>query len=148
MCQTTGMTNTASNLTNRINIYAGSCVSCGSKVEAGTGHLVSKDGGRWSVAHGNTSPAGRACPGQVTIVAAVPAPAYRYVGMTWAQVMEANEFFDGEDEPRTAARRRWERESGMFCPRHGDRDIHDDTCWECNVERHEAAMDRLDAARG
>jgi hypothetical protein len=31
----------------------------------------------------------------------------QYVGKTWAQVMEENEFFDGETEIEAAAKERW-----------------------------------------
>ena len=117
------------------NRYPGTCAACGGPVPAGAG-FVRRVNGRWIVGHAP-------CPGMVEpMTRPVLHSTYRYAGMTWPQVDEANEFFDGEVEIRAAARAEWERRSGMFCPRHGDSFAPGDaSCWECRMEADERRRD-------
>lgn len=156
--------------TTRPNRYPATCAKCGGHVPAGEGRLVSRTrGGRWTVVHvggvcgrtgnlvvpssatsglSNSQRAHAAAMGIDTSTGTFSNAPYRYAGMTWAEVDEANEYFDGETEIRAAARAEWERRSGMFCPRHGDSHAHGDTsCWECSAEAEEAVRDRLDGYR-
>jgi hypothetical protein len=121
------MTNTTT--TKRPNRYAAPCNACGLTVPAGEGVLLRKEGNRWLVGHAP-------CPGMIEPMGApvlrtrcsgdVHGPGddecrgarcvqpmrrtpimHRYVGMTWSEVREANEFFDGERDAEAAAHQEW-----------------------------------------
>lgn len=162
------------NATTRTNKYDATCEKCDRTVIAGTGILKGRMVGgsrRWLVEHTTCpvvrriercsgdvhGPADDECLGARCVQAMTTrrreASAryeadhgrYPYVGMTWPQVLEANEHFDGETEIRTAARTEWERRSGMCCSHHGDSFAPGDTsCWECRMEADEARRDRED----
>lgn len=110
--------------TQNTNKYAAKCNGCNGDLAPGEGVLVGRMVGgsrRWLYRHTdgacNTGPAmptlrrpaARRGAGGMNSVRGIAATrtAASYVGMTWAEVLEANEHFDGETEVADAARRRW-----------------------------------------
>jgi hypothetical protein len=114
--------------TTNTNKFATKCNSCQGDIAPGAGVLIGRMVGgsrRWLYRHDdgacNTGPAMptlrrpnvRKASGGMNSVRAIAAarPANSYVGMTWAEVLEANEHFDGEPEIADAAHRRWVAEN-------------------------------------
>jgi hypothetical protein len=105
--------------TTKTNKYEATCEKCGNRVPVGQGNLR-RFGSRWIVEHRYTQDSQGNClhPAyQRTFVKSSEVMARRtakamttshpYIGRTWAEVMEASEYFDGEPEATDLAHRTW-----------------------------------------
>lgn len=107
----------------KTNKSAAECANCGTHLEPGMGRLAGKSGRTWTIVCLADCGSTAAMPklrrpntrdrGGMNAVRGVAArrEAKSYVGMTWAEVLEANEHFDGEPEITDAAHRRWVSEN-------------------------------------